>query len=211
MKKLLVLVFSYVVLLAASGNVFAANIVYTISGILDVKINGGEIVEDKLVTWQFNANTDDAYFIAGGFGMPSMWRINNLLGTVTIPGLLDTTTGLSQSYDIGADISGAGGVALTLTNDSDVPPTPIIWLTNDELANYDLSSEKRPLWCSINGAPTIGPYSLVGGGSFEVWSEENESIQISFAATFVPIPSSILLLGAGLAALAGFRKKLRKV
>ncbi len=216
MKKLLVLVFSCVVLIAASTNVFAATIELTISGTLDVKINGeATVYADKLVTWHFSADTDDRYHIEGDFGIPSMWRIDDIQGTVTISGLLDTPTGLSQSYDIGSDINGAGSVALTLHNDPDPDPDPnpipIIWLTNDGMAGYDLSSEIGPFLCSINGAPKPGPYSLESGGSFEVWSDENEKIQISFAATVVPIPSSILLLGAGLAALAGFRKKLRKV
>ncbi len=51
MKRLLLLMFSCVVLIAVSTNVFAANIEYAISGTLDVKMDGkAKVYEDKLVT-----------------------------------------------------------------------------------------------------------------------------------------------------------------
>ena len=203
MKKLLVLAFSCVVLIAASGNVFAADIVYTISGDLQVLYNTDDPADavNALVTWNFSANTDDVYEIPGGWGIPSMWRIDNFQGTVTISGLVPTPTALSQSYDIGSNISGINGVALTLNG----IPEPIIWLTHNDMANYNLSSAIGPLSCEINGAPSTGPYSLDGGDYFEVWSSLLQPI--SFEATVVPIPSSLLLLGAGLALLTGCRKR----
>lgn len=210
MKKLLVLVFSCVVLIAASGNVFAANIVYTISGTLKVKINDNDWESGHLVTWKFSADTEDVDpFVAPDPTIPNMdSRIDNITGTVEIENLLSETA-LIGSFDIGASIEGATepGVALSLSSPDN---TPIIWLNHDELENYGLATNIGPLTCQIEGAPNNGPYETVDGGTFQVASLQNEPIL--FAANLaVPIPSTLLLLVAGLAGLAGLRRKFKQV
>ncbi len=207
MKKLLVLVFSCVVFIAASGNVLAANIVFTISGTLDVQIDGENTVyADRLVTWNFFADTEHIYTFGGTFGVPSMLRIDGITGTVEIDGLLSESQ-LSGAFDIASSIEGATepGVALSLTGGT----TPIIWLNNAALNNYGLDTEIGSLTCEIEGAPHNGPYETVDEGTFAVASLL--SADISFEAAFVPLPSSLLLLGAGLASLAGLRRKFRQV
>ncbi len=202
MKKLLVLVFSCVVFIAASGNVFAAPIVYTISGTLDVSLNGGPF-ENKLVTWNFSADTDDVKDFAGTDTVPAMKRIYGITGTVEIEHLLPETQ-LAISFDIGASMEDVQfpGVALSLPGGT----SPIVWLvqyTETDLVNYDLT-EIDQVTCNIFGAPFNGPYMTSKGDEFTLSSL---NVPISFEATMVPIPSSLLLLGAGLAGLAGLRKK----
>ncbi len=128
MKKLLVLVFSCVVLIAASGNVFAASIEYTISGTLYVKFNNNAWELDKrLVTWRFCADTLNIFsFSDPDPTVPDMERIDNIMGTVEIEGLISETA-LIGFFDIGASIVGAPpGVALSVHEG-----TPIIYLTNE--------------------------------------------------------------------------------
>ncbi len=221
MKKLLVLVFSCVVLLAASGNVFAANIVYTISGVLNGELNrngeqdsdGNHIYEEfeqLQVTWHFYADRTGVLPSSGGSGVPPMLLNPIIWGTVEIDGLLPQTN-LADAYDIGASIdkgpsSTPSGAALAINGVTD----PVIWLENTLLDNYNLETEIGPLTdCAIDGAPTNGPYRIEGGGHFNVWAKYLDDT-VTFQANLVPIPSSIFLLGAGLAALAGIRKKFKR-